>query len=45
MDKDNVKRKLDLLLRAWLSDKDNCSDRACRIEEDLIKEIKEEVQE
>ena len=39
--KTKIERKLDLLLRVWLSDKDDLSDRAIKEEKKLIKEVKE----
>ncbi len=37
----NNEKKIDLLLRAWLSDKDGIGGRAVETEKELIKEIKE----
>ncbi len=41
---EEIKRKLNLLLRAYILDKSNCSDEEIEKEEELIKEIEKELQ-
>jgi hypothetical protein len=38
-----IEKKLNLLLRCWLSDKDDLSYRAVEVEKQLLREVMEEI--